>query len=305
MRNDYSVLVSVLHTDEYYQVDAWPHEGDKIELKPLDKRPGGRVANTACVMARLGNDVRFFDVLSCDNSDRFLLEDLQLYGVDTANITYVDGLVNSKCLNILSEKDKTCLKIVQPKPQVTLDARQWDMFLHAKYIYCALGFHELIKNPKEAFTSFIKHGARLAMDVEEGFSDPDMTYYFEISDILFFNHFGFTSNCEIAGGEQLFLSSLFAKGVKLIIVTLGKDGCRVVTKDKDFMEAAYDIDVVDPSGAGDTFNGAFLHGLLQGWSIERCAKFSIAAANYCVAAYGPRSGAVSEQEIVAFMKKLG
>ncbi|MEG1016274.1 MAG: carbohydrate kinase family protein [Oscillospiraceae bacterium] len=299
---NYSVLISVLHMDEYYTIDSWPQEGDKVEIKPHGKQPGGRVANTSCVMAKLGDDVRFFDVLSNDASDAFLLDDLKKYGVNVDGVSYVDGLVNSRCMNILSKRDKTCLKIVNPKPKVKLSNEQWELFLNANYIYCAMGFHELLENSRESFATFIKHGARLAMDIEEGFSVEDQQYYFGISDVLFFNHYGFESNAKISGGEEIFLQSLFKKGVKFVVITLGKDGCKVITNKKTVYEAAYDIDVVDPSGAGDTFNGAFLHGLMKGWSVERCAKFAIAASNYCVSTFGPRSGAVPEEKIMEFIK---
>ena len=81
---DYSVLISVVHMDEYYSIDSWPEEGDKTEMTPMAKQPGGRVANTACVMSSLGDEIKFFDVLSRDATDSYLLEDLQQYGVDIA-----------------------------------------------------------------------------------------------------------------------------------------------------------------------------------------------------------------------------
>lgn len=301
MKKNYCVMVSVLHMDEYYSVDKWPTEGDKVEIKFQGNRPGGRVANTACVMATLGNEIHFFDVLGGNSSDLYLLKDLNSYGINTDNVSFIEGIVNSKCLNILSKSEKTCLKVVNAKPQVNLNYDQKSLFLNARYVYCALGSHELMVNSKEVFTSFINHGVRLALDIEEGFEDEEMQYYLGISDILFFNHFGFEKNCAIAKSEEAFLKNLFQKGVKIIAVTEGKKGCRIITQEKDFCENAYNISVVDPSGAGDTFNGAFLHGLMHNWSIERCAKFAIAASNYCVSTYGPRSGAISEKEVIDFM----
>lgn len=302
-RRDYSVLISVMHMDEYYNVGEWPQEGDKVEITPVVKQPGGRVANTACVMSKLGDDIRFFDVLSRDAMDFSLLSDLESYGVDISGISYVDGIVNSKCMILLSKRDKTCLKIVVPKPRVKLTNEQWDMFCQAKYIYCAMGFHELMEDPKESFTSFVKHGARLAMDIEESFSKEDQDYYYSLCDILFFNQFGFRSNAKLYGGETEFLKWIFEKGVKIVALTLGKDGCKIVTPDQVIVEPTYDVEVVDPTGAGDTFNGAFLHGLTKGWSLERSAKFAIAAANYCVSTFGARSAAVSEETINQFIKK--
>jgi len=302
---DYSVLISVVHMDEYYNVDAWPQEGDKVEMTPMVKQPGGRVANTACVMSQLGDGIKFFDVLSRDATDSFLLEDLETYEINISGVSYADGIVNSKCIIILSKKDKTCLKIVNPKPQIELTNSQREMFYNSKYIYCAMGFHELIENSRENFASFVKHGARLAMDIEEGFRIDDQDYYFSLSDVLFFNQFGFLRNAELYGGEEGFLQYIFERGVKIVALTLGKDGCKIITPDRVIEEPAYDVKVVDPSGAGDTFNGAFLHGLINGWSLERCAKFAVGAAGYCVSTFGARSAAVSEETINKFIKENG
>lgn len=302
---EYSVLISVVHMDEYYNVAAWPQEGDKVEMTPMVKQPGGRVANTACVMAGLGDRIKFFDVLSRDATDSFLLEDLEAYGINVSGVSFADGIVNSKCIIILSRTDKTCLKIVNPKPQVELTNSQREMFYNAKYIYCAMGFHELIENSRESFASFVRHGARLAMDIEEGFGTEDQDYYFSLSDVLFFNQFGFFQNADVYGGEKKFLKYIFERGVKIVAVTLGKDGCKIMTPDRTITEPAYHVEVVDPSGAGDTFNGAFLHGLINGWSLERCAKFAIAAAGYCVSTFGARSAAVSEETVNKFMKDHG
>ena len=57
-----------------------------------------------------------------------------------------------------------------------------------------------------------------------------------------------------------------------LVVTLGAEGCEVwINGEKTLIPPVKATSVVDPTGCGDAFRGALLHGLEQGWSLERCA----------------------------------
>ena len=71
--------------------------------------------------------------------------------------------------------------------------------------------------------------------------------------------------------------------------------------DAEFHTPAFDVDVVDTTGAGDTFHGAYLVGLARGWSLERCASFSSAVAALHCTVLGNRKGIPSMAEVEALM----
>lgn len=62
-------------------------------------------------------------------------------------------------------------------------------------------------------------------------------------------------------------------GTDLICVTLGSRGCAIWTEEKLREFAGFPTRVADTVGAGDAFSAAFLHGLGQGWPLERIARF--------------------------------
>ena len=72
-------------------------------------------------------------------------------------------------------------------------------------------------------------------------------------------------------------------------------------RDAEFHTPAFDVDVVDTTGAGDTFHGAYLVGLARGWSLERCASFSSAVAALHCTVLGNRNGIPSMAEVEALM----
>jgi sulfofructose kinase len=90
----------------------------------------------------------------------------------------------------------------------------------------------------------------------------------------------------------------------VIAVTLGNLGAVVMVADGSvYASPAYEVDVVDTTGAGDTFHGAFLYGLLAGWSVERTLDFSNAAAALCCTELGARGGARSLEDVLALMRE--
>ena len=89
-----------------------------------------------------------------------------------------------------------------------------------------------------------------------------------------------------------------AKGAKNVIIKLGKRGSFLrragETKGKIFPIVGR-AKPVDTTGAGDSFDGAFLCGLLEGMSLLDAAKLATAAASLNTGAFGPMEGAISRE----------
>jgi ribokinase len=90
-------------------------------------------------------------------------------------------------------------------------------------------------------------------------------------------------------------------GPRVVVQTEGAEGSYTVTREAEFHTPAFQVDVVDTTGAGDTFHGAYLVGLARGWSLERCASFSSAVAALHCTVLGNRKGIPSMDEVEALM----
>ncbi|MEW5817506.1 MAG: PfkB family carbohydrate kinase [Spirochaetota bacterium] len=64
-------------------------------------------------------------------------------------------------------------------------------------------------------------------------------------------------------------SAILSLGPKTVVITLGESGCLVKTDVLEFISPAYKIQVVDTTGAGDVFHGAFVFGLLKKWNLKK------------------------------------
>ena len=98
---------------------------------------------------------------------------------------------------------------------------------------------------------------------------------------------------------------LVKKGIPIVIITLGSKGALITTNDFQKRIPTYDIKhIIDTTGAGDTFNGAFsLAYWIKGWDLEKACKYGNAAASLKIQKLGARSGMPKEKELVEFLKK--
>ena len=68
------------------------------------------------------------------------------------------------------------------------------------------------------------------------------------------------------------------------------------------MFPAFPVEVVDTTGAGDVFHGAFLCGMLQQWELEKSVEFASAVAALKCTRLGGRTGIPDRQETIQFLK---
>ena len=91
--------------------------------------------------------------------------------------------------------------------------------------------------------------------------------------------------------------------LEILALKKGSRGCTVYTKDASYDMGIYRVDPVDATGAGDSYDGAFLCGLLEGKSIEETMKMAAAAGALNTAAFGPMEGKISRETIEAMIEK--
>lgn len=83
----------------------------------------------------------------------------------------------------------------------------------------------------------------------------------------------------ITGEEDInkIINKLHAMGPKIIAITQDENGSIISCQGECINFGGYKVDVIDPTGAGDTFSGAMLVGILKGWDLEKIGKFANAA----------------------------
>jgi ribokinase len=83
---------------------------------------------------------------------------------------------------------------------------------------------------------------------------------------------------------------MVGRGVKIVAVKLGSDGCYVTDGRERHLIEALNVKVVDTTGAGDAFCAGFLYGLLKDKSLYECGRLGNFVASRCVMKMGARAG---------------
>lgn len=94
-------------------------------------------------------------------------------------------------------------------------------------------------------------------------------------------------------------------GPRTVVQTEGDRGAYTVTHEGSFHTPAFRVNVVDTTGAGDVFHGAYLVGLLRGWSPEQVALFASAVAALKCEALGGRAGIPTLERTLDFLHRQG
>ncbi|MGA2477986.1 MAG: sugar kinase [Spirochaetia bacterium] len=89
---------------------------------------------------------------------------------------------------------------------------------------------------------------------------------------------------------------LQARG-KLVVQKLGKGGCRIYSDQGLIDVPPFEVEEVDPTGAGDTFCAGFLTGLLKGKPLYECGLIANAAGALSITKWGPMEGAPTMEEV--------
>ena len=89
--------------------------------------------------------------------------------------------------------------------------------------------------------------------------------------------------------------------LEIHVVKNGSKGCSIYTRDDAFSLGVYPITPVDSTGAGDSFDGAFLCSLIDGKSVREAGKIASAAAALNTVAFGPMEGKISPETVSEMM----
>lgn len=289
--------------DLMLRVPRLPLLDEKLETAFAGCLPGGLVANTACAATRLGLQVGWSGYLGDDDFGRLVLEDFARFGVDSRYAVSVQGANSDFTVILLTPGGERTILIVSnfSEPPLTAD------ILKALSL-SRLGY-TLPRAPNwfERFSRAVHSGGgQVIVDVEGScpVKGADLDAALRNSDVAFFSRDGLklaTGSDSLEAGVR----KLLEIGIHAVVVTLGASGAVAATRDEFCQHPAFQVPVVDTTGAGDCFHAAFLVGWLENWELRRCLRFASAAAALSVQALGARGGLPNRAVVERFLTQQG
>lgn len=107
-----------------------------------------------------------------------------------------------------------------------------------------------------------------------------------------------------AADDEAAAAQLLGDEDRIVVLKRGAQGCTVYSQGDKLEAPGFAVAEVDPTGAGDCFNAAFLLGLNSSWAPERVARFANAAGALAVTQQGPMEGAPTARQVESFLAQI-
>jgi sulfofructose kinase len=285
------------------EMPTWEH-GTRLSGFRFD---GGGLVGTAMVAAaRLGARVGFVGTAGTDDAAELKLKSMIECGVDLSHLIRREGpedqIVFVHVHAETGERVFTGMEAWHRQP-LRIEELNREYIMSAQYLHLD-GFHsaaalQAAKWMRKAGGTVVMDGSRTNKPVGE--RQRALVPY---ADVLITGAGfakGLTDIADIWQAGQAILEM----GPRIFCETVGEDGCYTITPDECFHTPAFPVDVVDTTGAGDVFHGAYIVGLLQGWNTRDIALFSTAVSAIKCCKLGGRAGIPSFGETLTFLQERG
>lgn len=276
---------------------------------------GGSSANIAVALTRQNCRAALVTCVSDDAIGRLCLNQLDHYGVNRAYVRAVAGEARTS-LAVVETRLENCQSVIYRNgaadfAMTTADVEGVDYPAHSALV--ATGT-VLAAEPSRsaAFRSFDlarAAGLPLIFDVDyRPYSWPSPQVASEVysragamCDVIVGNdvEFGFMAGHPDNGLDKA--RGLIADGAQIVVYKMGENGAVTITRDGEFATGIYPTTALKPTGAGDSFLGAFIAGLAAGLSVKAAVLRGSAAAAMVVARVGCAPAMPTVAELDAFL----
>ena len=273
-------VFGVFVADLCFFADQIPIKGETVLGKNHIVGPGGKGSNQAIAAARLGGKVNLITKIGKDQNAIMALNLYKEVGINTDSIIQDENQLTGVAGIMINEKTGDNAINIIPGAAGSLTSEDIDKNL--KFIENSEIFLTQLETPYEA-TSYALNKAKQSGSItifnpapasninESDFKSMD---YFtpNETEASFYLNKNVESKTEIEEAAKNFLN----KGVKNIVITLGSKGVYFANSSESYFVDAFDLKdkVVDTTGAGDAFNGAFAYALSKNQNNKDALEFA-------------------------------
>jgi ribokinase len=298
------VVVGSSNVDLIMKMDRLPQRGESVTDAVFMQTFGGKGANQAVAAAKAGGAVSFINCVGDDSYGSQVIANMRQAGVDADLVFVAQGVATGTALIMIGGVGDNYLSVA-PGANYRL------MPVHVRQAEALIGGSAMVllqyEIPLETLLDTIDLayalGKPIMFNVAPARAFPDA--YFPKIDYLVVNEpeAAFLSGIAVESKAQAWQAAevLLAKGSKMVILTLGAQGCLALSKDYQLDVPAFVVDAVDTTAAGDVFCGSLAVALVEGQSVEPGLRFASAASAIAVTRMGAQPSIPSRAEIDAFL----
>ncbi len=292
----YDVIgVGANSVDFVYLLPEFPNPAGPTSKQPITSHrvsPGGQTATALCTCAALGLRTSYVGAFGSDDNGRRMLHTLAQHGVST-DAAIARAVANRYAVILIDERhgERVVLWRRDPLLNVSRDELRATALAGARVVH--------VDDEDEELAIAAADIARAAGAIVTSDIDRVTARTRELADAVTIPIFAEHVPEVLTGDRDLesALRRLRAPHHALLCVTLGARGAMLLDGDRAEHVPGYAVDVLDSTGAGDVFRGAFIYALLRGDAPTDIVRFANAAAAIACTRYGAIGGVPSLEDI--------
>lgn len=269
------------------------------KIVAYDVQGGGMVATALVAVVRLGGRAEFWGYVGADWAGDLILRGLREENVDTRHVRRLDDRQGPVIIvsvdRVTGDRRFQFSRMFEEpdEPVGALDGLQT--------AGCLLVDDIRPRSAVRAATEARRLGVPVVGDIgPSGLASPALLKLLDYA-IVSVQHVGRMDGW----GLRRACEGILAGGPRCAIITRGRDGLAAYDGQRFLEQKAFPVNVVDTTGAGDTFHGAFCYGLVRGLDLGRNLVLASAAAAMKCRKLGGRAGIPTLAEAVQFLHEQG
>jgi tagatose kinase len=280
--------------------------------------PSGAPAILASAAARLGASVGFVGAVGEDAFGACVLDRLLADGIDCRAVrrvrTHLTGIAfvayqKDGSRNFIFHLTRSAAALVSAEQ---LPKDYWDTVRYLHIMGSSLTLSAAMRRACYLAAEIVHaHGGKVSLDPN---LRPELMPLKRLrticAPIVKLANYVFPSGSELttltgAATPEEGAAQLLRGGVEIVALKQGEQGSTLYTLQGALHIPAYTITEVDPTGAGDCYDAAFLVGMAEGWPLEKAGLFANAVGALATTRLGPMEGAFPRQTVCEFMAAQG
>ncbi len=265
---------------------------------------GGPVATALVTAAKLGATTALIDSVGTDINGKYILQGLRAAGVVTKHVLIRKDRTSSSAAVLVRVEDGARSIVYSPGGAKEPSPKEVPekLIAQAKILHVN-GRH--FKATMQACTYARKHHTLISFDGGSHRYRDELRPLLQMSNIAIVSA-NFALDYTKAEDLNAAGKALLLEGPAIVVITNGIQGSYLFTEDAvEYHQPAFiHTDVIDTTGCGDSYHGAFLYALCNDYDLKKAMKFASAVASINAMTLGGRAGLPKLNEVKRFLAKL-
>lgn len=294
------LIIGSTNIDISASMERFPIKGETLLGKEVQYRYGGKGANQACALGKLGADTTFLTCVGDDGHGHEIVQYLKSVGVNMERVKYSAARRTGTAIINVDDRGDNTIVVIQGANldcDVAYIRENEDCFRNCDYVLLQreIPFDAI----EEAITLAAKYGKKVVLNPAPA-SDRINPKLYPYITYMTPNEVEISVMAGADGDLEQNAEKLMKLGVQNVLVTLGSEGARLFSKEaKSIHVPACKVDAVDTVAAGDCFNGAFVAALDRGDTVEEAMQFANRASAIAVTRRGAQESIPTKEELEA------